>query len=233
MTAKSPSPPIGLLTSGGLDSSILLGHLLDTGRRVQPFYVRSHLLWEREELAAVDRFLRAVALPALEELVVLDLPLEDLYDGHWSLTGRGVPDFASPDTAVYLPGRNALLLVKAALWCRLHGIEELALAVLGANPFADATPEFFDEFASASARAAGGPIRFLRPFGRLSKRQVMELGRGLPLELTFSCIAPVNGLHCGGCKKCAERIGAFSLIGGDDPTRYAGERMNGRIKAEG
>ena len=119
MTAESPSPPIGLLLSGGLDSSILLGHLLATGRRVQPFYVRSHLLWEGEELAAVGRFLRAIASPGLEELVVLDLPLEDLYDGHWSLTGRGVPDFASPDTAVYLPGRNALLLIKAALWCRL------------------------------------------------------------------------------------------------------------------
>ena len=221
MTAKSPSPPIGLLLSGGLDSSILLGNLLATGRGVQPFYVRSHLLWEGEELAAVGRFLRAVASPGLEELVVLDLPLDDLYDGHWSLTGRGVPDFASPDTAVYLPGRNALLLIKAALWCRLHGVEELALAVLGANPFADAAPEFFDEFASALQRAAGGPIRFLRPFGRLEKRQVMELGRGLPLKLTFSCIAPIDGMHCGRCNKCAERIGAFALIGGEDPTFYA------------
>ncbi len=154
MAVESPSLPIGLLFSGGLDSSILLGHLLGTGRRVQPFYVRSHLYWEGVELAAVRRFLRAIASPGLEELVVLDLPLEDLYAGHWSLTGRGVPDFASPDTAVYLPGRNALLLVKAALWCRLHGIEELALAVLAANPFADATPEFFDAFASAPP--AGG-----------------------------------------------------------------------------
>ena len=33
----------------------------------------------------------------------------------------------------------------------------------------------------------------------------MALGRGLPLELTFSCIAPVAGQHCGRCNKCAER----------------------------
>ena len=68
-----------------------------------------------------------------------------------------MPDQDSPDAAVYLPGRNALLLVKAALWCRLHGIEELALAVLAANPFADATPEFFAQFEAALARATGGP----------------------------------------------------------------------------
>jgi len=210
------------LLSGGLDRTILLGHLLAAGRRVQPFYVRCGLRWEDAERRHLDRFLHALAGPRLAELVVLDLPLADLYDGHWSLTGRGVPELASPDTAVYLPGRNALLLIKAALWCRLHGIEELALAVLGSNPFADATPEFFAEFEGLLDRATGGRIRIMRPFGRLAKRQVMELGRGLPLELTFSCIAPRDGRHCGGCNKCAERIAAFASVGADDPTPYAG-----------
>jgi 7-cyano-7-deazaguanine synthase len=204
-----------------LDSSILLGHLLGQGRRVQPFYVRSGLVWEAEEQQAIGRLLRALASPELAELVVLDLPLGDVYGDHWSLTGRGVPDLASADTAVYLPGRNALLLIKAALWCRLHGIEELALAVLAANPFADATPEFFAQFESALARATGGSVRFLRPLGSKSKRQVMELGRRVPLELTFSCIAPTGGRHCGRCNKCAERKGAFALIAAEDPTVYA------------
>ena len=127
----------------------------------------------------------------------------------------------SADDAVYLPGRNALLLVKAAVWCRLHGVGELALAVLRSNPFADATPEFFAEFESAIARAAGGRVRFVRPFGAMSKREVMALGRGLPLELTFSCIAPRDGRHCGACNKCAERQAAFEAIGDADPTEYA------------
>jgi len=39
--------------------------------------------------------------------------------------------------------------------------------------------------------------------------------------LTFSCIAPVDGLHCGRCNKCAERAAAFRLTGTDDPTPYA------------
>ena len=88
-------------------------------------------------------------------LVVLDLPVDDLYGDHWSITGDGVPDVRSADDAVYLPGRNALLLVKAAIWCRLHGIGELALAVLRSNPFADATPEFFAEFESAIGPGCG------------------------------------------------------------------------------
>jgi 7-cyano-7-deazaguanine synthase len=221
MTHAERTNPIGVLASGGLDSAILVGHLLAHGRRVQPFYVRSRLRWEERELAAARSFLAAVASPRLAELVELDLPVDDVYDGHWSLTGRGVPDAASPDAAVYLPGRNALLLLKPALWCRLHGIEELALGTLGSNPFDDATPDFFASFESALARSIGGPVRLLRPFAELDKRQVMELGRSLPLDLTFSCIAPAGGLHCGRCNKCAERIAAFRSIDAADPTRYA------------
>ena len=82
---------IGVLASGGLDSSILIGHLLREGRRVQPFYIRTGLLWQAEELPALERFLAAVATNDLAKLVVLDLPLADLYDGHWSLTGRDIP----------------------------------------------------------------------------------------------------------------------------------------------
>lgn len=212
---------VGLLLSGGLDSAILLGHQLRQGHRVQPFYVDAGLHWQRAELAAVRRYLSALAGPRLEKLVVLDLPLEDVYGDHWSVTGEEVPDASTPDDAVYLPGRNALLVIKAALWCHLHGIEELALAPLGSNPFADATTEFFEQFAAALNLACNGQVKITSPFGSLHKRAVMELGAGLPLELTFSCIAPQQGLHCGHCNKCAERQAAFRSVDADDPTHYA------------
>ena len=174
--ANSSSSSTGLLLSGGLDSAILLGHLLGQGQRVQPFYIRSHLRWEAAELHAVRLFLAAVARPGLANLVVLDLPLADLYqDRHWSLSGH-VPDAATPDEAVYLPGRNPLLLIKAALWCQLHGIPRLALALLASNPFADATAQFFESYQKALTLAAGRPIELLRPFAQLHKPEVMQLG---------------------------------------------------------
>jgi 7-cyano-7-deazaguanine synthase len=221
VAAKTSKNTIGLLLSGGLDSAILLGHLLGQDRPVQPFYVRSHLTWEEAELAAARRFLAALARPALAGLIVLEMPLADVYEQHWSVTGRAVPDAASPDTAVYLPGRNALLAIKPMVWCCLHGIEELALAVLGSDSFHDASDDFFERFQSAMARAMDGGVRLVRPLARLEKRQGMELGRGLPLELTFSCIAPVDGRHCGRCNKCAERMAAFRAAAVRDPTAYA------------
>ena len=225
MISPSPDSTIGLLLSGGLDSSILLAHLLQTGHRVQPFYVRCALAWEREEFRAVEQFLRASRCERLAELVVLDLPLDDLYGDHWSLSGLSVPDAASPDEAVYLPGRNALLLIKPALWCHLHGIDRLALGLLRSNPFGDATSDFFAEFQAALTCATGGQVTLVRPFEELTKQEVMQLGLGQPLELTFSCIAPRDGRHCGCCNKCAERKAAFALISTKDPTDYAPREM--------
>jgi 7-cyano-7-deazaguanine synthase len=221
MISPTQNGTIGLLVSGGLDSSILLAQLLKQGRRVQPIYVRCDLYWQPAELAALERFLLAVASPRLEKLVTFHLPLADVYDRHWSITGKAVPGADTPDEAVYLPGRNALLIIKAALWCQLNGISELALAPLGSNPFPDATAEFFREFSAVLNRATNGDLQIARPFAELHKQQVMELGRGYPLELTFSCIAPVDGLHCGVCNKCAERQTAFRQAGMEDPTRYA------------
>ncbi len=227
MTAMvSNDSTVGLLLSGGLDSAILLGRLLGDGRRVQPFYVRSHLLWENAELRTARAFLRAVGSDRVEPLAVLQMPLADLYGDHWSISGQGVPGARTADEAVYLPGRNALLAIKPALWCGMHGIGELALAVLASNPFADATAEFFEEFASALQRAVGNRVSLSRPFAELEKSQVMRLAGRLPLDLTFSCIAPVGRLHCGQCNKCAERQHAFRSAGMSDPTRYANWKVS-------
>jgi 7-cyano-7-deazaguanine synthase len=221
MISPTTTDTIGVLASGGLDSSILVGHLLGHGRRVQPFYVRTGLVWQAGELPALRRFLKAIATDRLAELVVLDLPLADLYDGHWSLTGDNTPGAESPDEAVFLPGRNALLIVKAAVWCQLNCIGELALAPLGTSPFEDAGQAFFHDFEAAMNRGGQRPLQLLRPFGELTKRQVMSLGRELPLVLTFSCIAPAAELHCGRCNKCAERRTAFKDAGLEDRTVYA------------
>lgn len=212
---------IGVLASGGLDSSILIGDLLRQRRRVQPFYVRTGLVWQSEELPALERFLGAIATNDLAELVVVDLPLGDLYDGHWSLTGHNTPAADSPDEAVFLPGRNALLLVKPAVWCQLNRIGELAWAPLGTSPFDDASEAFLHDFQAALNRGSPSPVRLLLPFGNMNKRQVMTLGHGLPLELTFSCISPINHLHCGRCNKCAERQAAFRDAALVDKTRYS------------
>jgi 7-cyano-7-deazaguanine synthase len=223
MISMSTIPPVAVLVSGGLDSAVLVGERLADASRVQPLYVRCGLFWEPTELDHLRRFLAAVAAPNLRPLHVFDLPVRDLYGDHWSLTGRGVPGAETRDEAVFLPGRNVLLLAKALLWCHLHGVAGIQLAPLEANPFPDATPEFFADYAAAVNRAVGGRVRVGLPYRGLHKAEVLGRGRALPLGLTFSCIRPRDDRHCGACNKCAERRAAFAAAGLPDPTVYARE----------
>lgn len=221
MQQTTDQPRTGVLLSGGIDSAVLLDQFLCRGELVFPFYVRTGCAWQASELTATERFLAQVARTELATLVVLDMPLADLYGDHWSISGTNVPDALTPDEAVYLPGHNPLLLIKPALWCQLHGIEKLALATLAANPFRDATPEFFARFEAMLHEAVGGHVEIVRPFERMTKAHVLEMGRKLPLELTFSCLSPVAGIHCGRCNKCAERRRGFRDAGLEDRTQYA------------
>jgi len=221
MDLDSLHSPIGLLFSGGLDSAILLARLLEQGHVVQPFYVESGLRWQRDEYAAGLRYLGELAQPRLRDLVTLNLPLDDLYGRHWSTTGDWVPDAESREEAVFLPGRNALLAIKPALWCQMHGLETLAIAPLRDNPFPDASAKFFHQFSSALSLGVAATVKLVSPLAHLDKRQVMQLGRHDPLKLTFSCIAPQEGYHCGKCNKCGERQQAFALAKIEDPTAYA------------
>ena len=212
---------IGLLLSGGIDSCILLRCLLERGGRVLPIYVDSGLVWQEVELSCLLRFLASLCEEQIDPLVTLSIPLSDIYKEHWSVTGIDTPSAGSPDEAVYMPGRNAMLLVKAAVYCQSLGIEDLALGVLGTSPFADSKATFFCQFAQAISTALNANLRIHRPFAEATKQEVMKMGRDLPLEWTFSCLSPQQQLHCGQCNKCAERRLAFREVGLEDPTQYA------------
>jgi 7-cyano-7-deazaguanine synthase len=211
---------LAVLISGGLDSAILLGDALRRRTVVCPIFVRFGLFWECVELSYLERYLGALHSPLLQPLVLLEQPVADIYGSHWSITGEGVPDAAAPDDHVFLPGRNLLLLAKAMLWCHQNGVPAVALGSLQTNPFPDATHRFFQTMQEVANLAVGGQVRVELPFGGMRKTAVMHLGRGLPLEHTFSCIWPMDGVHCGKCNKCAERRRAFAEAGMLDPTSY-------------
>lgn len=217
----APAAPLAVLVSGGLDSAILTAEAARTYPAVHPLYIRTGLLWEPAEELHLARFLAAVHTAALRPLHILEQPVADLYGRHWSLTGIGVPAAGTPDEDVFLPGRNVLLLAKALLWCHMHGVPEVAMAPLAANPFPDATSEFFAEYTAAVNRAVGGSLRVIRPYAHLHKTDVLRRGAGLPLQLTISCIRPAGALHCGRCSKCYERQEGFRAAGLPDPTHYA------------
>lgn len=218
-----------VLLSGGLDSAVLAAHEAQAAI-VVPVYVGVGLAWEAGELAMVERLLAApVFAGKVLPLARVEFSMRDVYPPtHWAI--RGVPPaYDTPDEAVYLTGRNLVLLTKAAMVAARSDAHRLALGPLADNPFPDARPEFFSAMATALSLGLDHAIEIVTPFLEWEKEQVVRRGieLGVPLELTLSCMNPSTDassaipVHCGLCSKCRERRDAFAGAGVPDPSVYA------------
>lgn len=208
------------LVSGGVESLCMVSRLLQAGNRVQPVYVRCGFLWEPDEHAWLSHWLFRIRHPRLNRIEQLDAPMKPVYGPHWSFRGTGTPGARTADAAMYLPGRNVLLLGHAAVYGARRGYQAVAIGTLAGNPFGDATHGFFRRFAGVLRSALSSPLRILTPVRRSTKAQLLRLHESLPLHLTFSCVHPRSLRHCGRCNKCAERRRAFRLAGVLDRTSY-------------
>jgi 7-cyano-7-deazaguanine synthase len=200
-----------------------------TRREVQPVYVSVGLAWEAAERQAVEALLRAWSGNGrFGPLANLSVDMRDVYSpSHWALTGKP-PAYDTPDEDVYLPGRNVVLLGKAAVYCASRGIARLVLGTLEHNPFPDATPAFRDAMRTALSLGLAHDLEIEAPYASMDKAAVIRRGvaLGVPMALSLSCMQPIVSpgavpLHCGTCSKCRERHDAFVEAGITDPTSYA------------
>jgi 7-cyano-7-deazaguanine synthase len=213
-----------------LDSAVLLADEAsradrDDRERVQPIYVGAGLAWEGAERAIVARLLDSALLRGrVKPLASLSVDMRDVYAAtHWSVTGQA-PAYHTPDEDVYLPGRNIILLSKAAVFCAAAGggISRIVIGTLDHNPFPDATPAFRASLAQSLSLGLAHEVRVDAPYATSSKAEVIRNGiaLGVPFELTLSCMQPAGEQHCGRCSKCRERHDAFLEAGVQDPTTY-------------
>jgi 7-cyano-7-deazaguanine synthase len=218
-----------VLLSGGLDSAVLLAEeaVRNGAANVQPIYVSVGLAWEDAERRIVSRLLTTAPYAGIRQLASLTVDMRDVYAAsHWAVRGTP-PGYHTPDEDVYLPGRNIVLLGKAAVFCAVASLDRIVLGTLAHNPFPDATDEFRSTFARALSLGLAHDVQIAAPFAGKSKSEVTRRGLelGVPFEFTLSCMSPAQGQHCGTCSKCRERHDAFLELGIPDPTVYADQRF--------
>ncbi len=217
-----PANYTAVLFSGGLDSAVLVAVAAERGP-VAPIYVSVGFAWENEERAMAARFIDALpARDRVASLVHLHFDMRDVFaPTHWAVRGEP-PAFDTPDEDVFIDGRNVILLSKASVYMARAAISRVWIGPLAGNPFPDATPEFFDAMARALSLGLAHPIAIDAPFASLHKADVIRkaVNLNVPLQLTLSCMQPLEGQHCGRCSKCRERRDAFREAGVVDPTPY-------------
>ena len=217
------------LLSGGLDSATCLAVALNEGFECCALsfdYGQRH----RVELDAAARV--AQSMKITRHLVVhIDLRVF----GHSALTadiavpkGRSATEMSAEIPVTYVPARNTVFLSYALAWAETLAAGDIFIGVnaLDYSGYPDCRPEYiqaFERMANLATKAAvegRTPIRIHTPLIRLSKAEIVKLGRelGVDFGLTHSCYDPgPAGRPCGACDSCLLRQKGFEEAGLKDP----------------
>lgn len=191
---------IVVLSSGGVDSTVLMFLTKKEGHDVYPVHIDyGQLAEEREWVASrsVCKYL-AVSDPVRIDVSGIRLVPSGLTDRNLDVVKHA-----------FLPTRNLLFVTLGAAYAYSILADAVAIGIL-ANPiFPDQTPEFIRSAESCISTALGRRIRILAPFISLDKRETLKLAEkyGLPIESTYYCHSGGKD-PCGLCISCKERITA-------------------------
>ena len=212
-----------VIYSGGMDSTVLLYHLIESRMKVAALsidYGQRH----RRELEAAKRITTELKI----EHHVADLSsLRPLMAGSSQTSdGIAVPHghYESESMKVtVVPNRNMLMLAVAGAWAISRKSDVIAYAAHAGDHaiYPDCREEFVQPLAQALANADWHRVDIIRPFISMTKAQICARGSvlGVPFEETYSCYEG-REKHCGLCGTCVERREAFQLAGVTDPTTY-------------
>jgi len=132
-----------------------------------------------------------------------------------------------PAPSTYVPNRNMVLLSIAASYAVTVGAHAVFIGAQSQDEYSyfDTTPEFFRAMNSVVGQMRKDVVQYYAPFQQLNKADEIRLLSELDgnvglLKHTMSCYDPTDGVSCGICPSCAERIMAFMRCGLVDPIPY-------------
>lgn len=213
------------LFSGGMDSTVLLAHLIHEGHDVDALSVNYGQRHSRELQSAINIAARFHVKHDVADLTTLRMLL-----GGSALTDAtvSVPDghYAEESMrATVVPNRNAIMLSVAAGVAVARGASRVYTAVHAGDHFIypDCRPGFIEALSDATmlGTAGFGDVEIRAPFVHWTKAQICKHGSelGAPLAASWSCYKG-GANHCGSCGTCYERREAFDLAGVHDRTTY-------------
>jgi 7-cyano-7-deazaguanine synthase len=217
-----------VLLSGGLDSTVLLHHVVkELG--IPCVFALSFDYGQRHSRELMMARWQVDRLPAVREHHVLDLGIfRGLAAGATALVGGGpeVPDLddlsedelQQPPT--YVPNRNMMLLSLAAAYAEARGCSTVYYGAQAQDRYGywDCTGEFVARINDVLALNRGQAVRVEAPFAEKRKGEGVLLGMALGVDFahTWSCYRG-GGTPCLTCPTCVERERAFDEAGVADP----------------
>lgn len=134
-----------------------------------------------------------------------------------------------PQPETYVPNRNAILLMIAASYAEANGLNLIVTGLQAQDEYAywDTTRKFVDSMNATLSQNRQFDIKIHAPFLERNKAEEISLliemdGNENLLKHTLTCYNPtVDGVSCGVCPSCAERIANFKKLGLVDKIPYS------------
>ena len=221
--------------SGGLDSTTLLGVLLNGGKTVHCCifdYGSTHGKYEIDAANKVVEYYQEKYPGRVFKYNIDITSVMALFSSNLLLKcGRPIPegDYSVENMKqTVVPSRNLIFASIMAGIAESIGAHYIALGVHGGDHpiYSDCRPEFVEALRSVIELSSEGKVSVLTPFVNISKADILKIGYSLPVpvpyHLTRSCYKnqPVSCCKCGTCR---ERLQAFAEINKTDPIEYETE----------
>ena len=199
-----------LLTSGGMDSTVLAYWLEQNGCQFIPLFFSYGQHCRDTELSTLKAMLTSDMLSRLE---VVDIG--KVYDASSSRMIIEADLWTDEVTAddLYLPYRNLLFMSIGAAFAQARNCSKLYSAFINSNHAKeiDCSAEFFGRLNGIFAEY--GAVEICMPFRNMSKSEVAQIGIDLNVQIgrTYSCQVS-SKTPCGVCPNCVDRLTALENI---------------------
>jgi 7-cyano-7-deazaguanine synthase len=216
--------------SGGMDSVTLLGIFLEQGYEVHCcnfFYGAKHNQYEKVAFAQVIEYYQSKNLPVIPHSIDLSAAFSD-FKSNLLLSGEAIPEGHYEEESMRLtvvPGRNLIFTSIMAGLAESIEADYVALGVHSGDHhiYPDCRDEFIKALNYAVYLGSDQKVKIIAPLINDTKTSILEKGFALltpiPYHLTRTCYKN-QGVSCGKCGSCRERLEAFENIGKTDPIKY-------------
>jgi len=184
------------------------------------FSYKADLGGKRQSFFSLKKYLRSYRHDNVSALEILQLPMRDTYQYHWSYTAVKVPNGNAKHKDVHLPGRYMLLLFKAAMFSIYQGIPNLAIGLTKKQLELEKGNDLTSQVRNLLANSMDAEFDIIAPFAKKSREEVLYGMKDGESAYGFSCILPKGYSHCNDCFKCQERKTSFYKTGITDKTHY-------------
>ena len=195
---------IVVLSSGGVDSSLLMLLLKKEGHDLYPSHINYGQIAEKKEWNACQKICDFLGLRKPQRFNLTDIK---------KIPSALTDENLDIEKNAFLPNRNLLFLVSGSAYAFSINTYVVAIGIITNPIFPDQTIEFVNATENCINISLGKKMKILAPFITLDKREILNLAikHKLPIELTYYCHSGKTK-PCGKCISCKERIAAEKAI---------------------